>query len=140
MLNLAEAEAGLRLMGEGETTMNNMPGYEAAQRAWENMTPPENDGWEDYMSDQVELLLDVEDGRDVKCDDFMEWAGEELADRQDELVQLVLAVYRGRAELVETIGNRLGKQLEELAERMVAKAVEDYEPDIDEPDYGSDAA
>ena len=119
----------------------NMQGYEAAQRAYDAMLPPEDDGRDDFIEQQVGLLLDVEDGREVGCDEFLESAGEQLGcDHQDELVQLVLAVYRGRTELVETIGNRLGKQLEELAERMVAKAVEDYEPDFDEPDFGSDAA
>lgn len=104
--------------------MNNMPGYEAAQARYDAMLPPEDDGYEDFINEQVEALLDVEDGRDVSCDDFMEWAGEELADRQDEVVQLVLALYRGRTELAEKIGNRLGLMLEALAERMIEKELE----------------
>lgn len=104
--------------------MNHVQGYAAAQARYDAMTPPEDDGREDFIEQQVGLLLDVEDSREVRCDEFIESAIDRLSGRQDELVQLVLAIYRGRAELAENIGNRLGKELDVLAEGMIEKELD----------------
>ena len=72
----------------------------------------------------VDKLMDAENCRLVTWPDFSESAGERLGDHSDEVVQLVLAVYRGKAELADKIASRLGDELAELAAELVARELD----------------
>ncbi len=99
-----------------------------AQRAYDNMEPPEDDGREDFITEQVELLLDAEDARDVEFFDFAERADEVLAetdDREFAIVQLVLAVRAGKFDLAEKLAARFEDALVNAAESMIEKELAD---------------
>lgn len=99
----------------------------AGQAAYENATPPEDDGREEFIDEQASLLLEAEDARDVQFFDFAEKADEALAeadDREFAIVQIVLAVRAGKLELAQSLAKRFEDALTSCAETLIEKSLE----------------
>lgn len=104
--------------------------FAQAQRAYDNMLPPEDDGREDFIDEQVELLLEADDARDVEFFDFVESASDAIANADDNefaVVQLILAVRRGDFTLAEKLALRFEDALIAAATKLVEKELEGEE-------------
>lgn len=76
---------------------------------------------ESYISEQVDSLMDAESSDKMSFGDFVDEVAGELDG--GEIVQLVLAIFAGKTELAEKIGNRLGEQLNERAKALIDERV-----------------
>lgn len=98
-----------------------------AQRAYDNQLPEEDDGRQDFIDEQAELLLNADDARDV---DFFAFAGaahDAIADADDNeyaVVQIILAVRRGDHELAEKLAMRFEDVIVKAAEKIVEGEME----------------
>lgn len=101
--------------------------FQRAQAAYDNATPPEDDGREDFIDEQVALLLNADDARDVDFFDFAESADEAIAEADDlefAVVQIILAVRRGDHALAEKLVARFEDALTHAAEKLVEQNLE----------------
>lgn len=104
--------------------------FAQAQRAYDNMLPDEDDGRQDFIDEQVELLLEADDARDVEFFDFAELADEKIAqadDREFAVVQIILAVRRGDFTLAEKLALRFEDAMIAAATKLVEKELEGEE-------------
>lgn len=100
--------------------------YRNAQLAYDHRSPDEDDGREEFIEEQVELLLEADDARDVEFFDFAELADEKIAetdDREFAVVQLILAVRRGDFTLAEKLALRFEDALIAAATKLVEKEI-----------------
>lgn len=117
--------------------LRNARAFAAGQAAWDNATPPEDDGRDDYITEQAGLLLDAKDAdlvpfftkhRAIIPREGFDQAGTEaLLDADDsdyQLLQLVLAARRGDHELAHKLAQHFDVALCEAAEKLINKALE----------------
>lgn len=111
---------------------HNAHAMSAGQAAWDNASPSEDDGREDYINAQVERLLGADDADLVPFISthtragFVEAASEAIADADDQdgyLVQLVLAVRRADFTLATSLANHFDAALCQTAERLIDTAL-----------------
>ena len=97
-----------------------------AQAAYDNMSPPEDDGREEYIEAQASLLLEADDSELVTFDEFAEAAGEVIADAEvdAEVVQIILALRNNEFHLAQKLAGRFDEPLEQLAENMLEKSID----------------
>lgn len=104
----------------------------AGHAAWDNASPAEDDGREQYIKEQADLLLGGDDaefvpfGWDIEPG-FAVAATESLCDADSddcELLQLVLAVRKGEYELAVKLSRHFEDALVKTAEDMVRDAME----------------
>lgn len=106
----------------------------AGQAAWDNASPAEDDGREDYVTAQAELLLNAEDSELVpffSCSVLgcgFDEAGEEAivlaSDSRSWLLQLVIAVRQGDFELATRLAENFDEALRYTARKMVVDAMD----------------
>lgn len=104
--------------------------YRNAQLAYDHRSPEEDDGRQDFIEEQVELLLEAGDARDVEFFEFAELADEKIAeadDREFAVVQIILAVRRGDFTLAEKLALRFEYALIAAATKLVEKELEGEE-------------
>jgi hypothetical protein len=102
---------------------------EAMDRSYDNRLPDDDDGMEDYINEQVGMILSCEDSLRVKFFDFAEQAEEALFAKSVEmrncyLTQLFLAVRRGDFALAENLAMQFEDTIVSLAEKLVIKKME----------------
>lgn len=101
--------------------------FNRAQIAYDNMTPPEDDGREDFIDEQVSLLLEADDARNVRFFDFAELADEKIAEADDHefaVVQIILAVRNREFNLASKLADRFESVLIDAATKLVEKELE----------------
>lgn len=104
--------------------------YTHAQLAYDHRSPDEDDGREEFIEGQVEMLLNADDSNQVEFFDFAELADEKIAeadDREFAVVQLILAVRRGDFTLAEKMALRFEDALIAAATKLVEKELEGEE-------------
>lgn len=107
----------------------------AGQAAYDNASPPEDDGREDYIEAQVDELM--KNGEcalvpfftdKIVCNDGFDVAGSEAicdADTRDcELLQIVLACLNGEHEKAQKLAKFFEQPLRDAAAKLVEKAIE----------------
>ncbi len=99
-----------------------------AQAAYDNMSPPEDDGREEYIEAQASLLLEADDAELVKFDEFAEAAGEVIAeaDIDAEVVQIILALRNNEFHLAQKLAQRFDEPLEQLAEKLLISSIDNH--------------
>ena len=112
--------------------LRNARAFAAGQAAWDNATPPEDDGREDYIDQQAGYLLLGWDADGVSflprkgMDGFANRADELLADQDCEcqIVQIVVALLASDTDKAIELAERFRDGLTELAESMVTTQLE----------------
>lgn len=117
--------------------LRNSQALAAGQAAWDNAQPPEDDGRDDYITEQAGLLLEAKDADLVPFftrhrtllprEGFDQAATEALLDadgHECQLLQLVLAARRGDHELAHKLAQHFDSALCQVAEKLITKAME----------------
>ena len=112
--------------------LRNARAFAASQTAWDNATPPEDDGREDYIEQQAGYLLNGWDADQVGflphkgMDGFANRADELLADQDCEcqIVQIVIALLARDTEKAIQLADQFQPALAALAEEMVITQLE----------------
>ena len=112
--------------------LRNACAFAAGQAAWDNALPPEDDGREDYITEQAACLLKGWDADQISflpyvgMTDFASRADEVLADHDDEhlIVQIVVALLARDTEKAVELADRFDAPLSKLAEGMVTTQLE----------------
>lgn len=112
--------------------LRNARAFAAGQAAWDNATPPEDDGREDYIDQQAGYLLLGWDADGVSflprkgMDGFANRADELLADQDCEcqIVQIVIALLARDTDKAIQLADQFQPALAALAEEMVITQLE----------------
>lgn len=111
----------------------NAMALQTGQLAWDTALPPEDDGWEDYLAEQADLLLSANSAElvpffgnhPIARTGYAEAATDALIDADDhdcELLQLVLAVRRGDYDLAAKLAMRFEDALVGTARNLIKSA------------------
>lgn len=111
---------------------HNAHAMRAGQAAWDNATPPEDDGREDYITEQAECLLKGWDADQISflpyvgMTDFASRADEVLADQDCDcqIVQIVVALLTRDTDKAIQLADQFHPALAALAEEMVTTQLE----------------
>ena len=112
--------------------LRNARAFAAGQAAWDNATPPEDDGREDYIEQQAGHLLNGWDADQISflphqgMRDFASRADELIADTDSEhlVAQIVVALLAKDTDKAAELAGRFQPVLAALAEEMVITQLE----------------
>lgn len=99
----------------------------AGQAAWDNASPPEDDGREDYVCERVEELLSGVSTTGVDWADFANLADENIASQDDAsiVLRMILLLRNGKHELARRLVDiHLEEVLIDCAKSCVIKSME----------------
>lgn len=112
--------------------LRNAQAFAAGQAAWDNATPPEDDGRADYIDEQAGQLLNGWDADGISflphrgMTDFASRADELIADEDDEhlVAQIVVALLARDTDKAVELADTFQPVLAKLAEEMVTTQLE----------------
>lgn len=102
-----------------------MSSMEKAQAAYDNREPEDDGGRSDFIEEQVALLMEGEDARDVCQDDYLEALDEALADGEcGSSAEVILALMNKEFSFAVNRANKMAESFEKIAIRLVENSLE----------------
>ncbi|MCV0420099.1 MAG: hypothetical protein K5804_17800 [Microbacterium sp.] len=103
----------------------NTAAFKRAQAAYDNMTPDDDGGRSDFIEEQVALLMEGEDAREVSQGEYLIALDEAMADGEcGSPAEVVLAVMNGENNMAAALADKMSAKFEEIAVKLIEEELD----------------